>query len=308
MSDSSQFPLVAILLSTFNGEKYLDEQIRSLFHQTYPNLVIIVRDDGSQDGTLNVLKTFEGDARLKVLASHHNIGPAASFMQLLSLESEADFFAFCDQDDIWLPTKIEVAINALQKKRMNSPSLYCSRVSYVSEENQLLGLSAIPNNLDLGNALVENVVTGCTIVMNRQLRDLLITNLPQRFMMHDAWVYLVASSFGEIFYDQNSYIRYRQHSSNTVGVALGFFENLIKRLKRFTVSKKGAFRFSDQAVEFLNVYGKDLSKDQRLITKSIVESKFSFIKRVSFFFNGNIYRQSYLDNIILRILVLINRY
>ncbi|MEQ1667693.1 MAG: glycosyltransferase, partial [Sulfuriferula sp.] len=192
MLDVDKSRKVTILLSTYNGSKFLQQQLDTLYQQTYSNISILVRDDGSSDTTRSILEGAQLKGRVDVLAQHNNLGPALSFFELLrqAALTETGYVAFCDQDDFWQPEKIAQAVAALSGVAANRPAMYCSRVELVDEHLNHIGFGDVPRKLGFGNALVENVATGCTIVLNRQAIDLLCESLPSNPQMHDWWCYL----------------------------------------------------------------------------------------------------------------------
>lgn len=299
---------VNVLISTYNGKSYLLEQLESLYQQTHSNIKIIVRDDGSIDSTLKLLQDQASHNKLILHTSDTNLGPAASFFRLLETSGDAGFYAFCDQDDIWDPDKVEVAVSAISKFSPELPVMYFSRLTYVDSENNFIKFSPIPKALGFGNALVENVATGCTVVMNKAARDLIVKNLPTQCLMHDSWCYLLVSCLGELVFDSKSHIHYRQHSSNAIGASTSVLQTIHRRLKRFQLAKSGIFRFSNQAENFLNLYSNLIPENKRLLLQQFVDAKQSFKGRVILALSQEIWRQNTIDNFILRLLILINRY
>ena len=147
---------VQVLLSTYNGEKYLKEQLDSLLAQDYPNIDILIRDDGSKDSTKQILTGYENHKNIRVIYGS-NIGITASFLELLKIsDPEAEFLAFCDQDDVWLKDKISRAVAALQKHPSDIPLMYCSRLTIVDESLRIIGYSKLPRKgLSFNNAPVS---------------------------------------------------------------------------------------------------------------------------------------------------------
>ena len=236
---------VTVLLSTYNGSKFLQQQLNSLYEQTYPNIRILVRDDGSSDSTRSILENEQINGRIDILRGHKNLGPALSFFELLhnAALTETEYVAFCDQDDVWHPHKIEHAVSALRVVADNCPALFCSRLEIVDEQLNHIGFTNTPKKVGFGNALVENVATGCTMVLNRKAVELICTHLPSKVLMHDWWCYLVLSCFGKIIFDSNANIKYRQHGNNTIGATVNMFDELKRKLHRFMYSGKGLLWF-----------------------------------------------------------------
>ena len=208
-------PCIAVLMSTYNGAEYLREQIESILQQKDVNVELYVRDDGSKDDTISILKDYDKYTNIHVDFAE-NVGVIASFMDLLySVPKQYDFYAFSDQDDFWLEEKLVVAIKKIETHIV--PCLYFSRKEYVNEK-----LNPIPmedykvRGTSIGFALMNSCASGCTMVFNRALHDKLCLHRPdaQYMSMHDAWIYIVASAIGNVIYDSDSYILYRQHGDN----------------------------------------------------------------------------------------------
>jgi len=295
---------VQVLLSTYNGSRFLPDLLLSIFQQDYENLELLVRDDGSNDVTVDILNSFAEDKRLKILRGT-NIGPINSFFYLLSHSSgDASYFSFCDQDDVWLPYKIRWAIKALKKVGDEIPALYCSRVIIVDEKLKFKSLAKMPRRkLAINNALVENVVTGCTIVINKRAKELFVNYIPQHALMHDMWMYLVISSLGKIIYDPRPTVLYRQHGSNIVGIKS---HSLKARFRRFFKNKRGRALVA-QAEEFNEVYGASLDKREKIILENFVdlEKRKNILDAIMYALSNQVYRQSFVDDLLLKILIII---
>ena len=227
---------VLILLSTFNGEKYLKEQLLSLMQQSYKNIMILARDDCSSDGTLDILKTYNID----LIDTKKNLGVKGSFQKLLSygvLNSDAEYFMFCDQDDIWKSDKVEKTLSKIKKMKQqfgNIPLLVHTDLEVVDEQLNTINSSFMdfqkidPTKNKFHNLLMQNTVTGCTVMINRELAQICLP-IPDKSIMHDWWIALIASKFGNIGYVNDQTIKYRQHDKNTIG-AKGFsYWEIIKK-------------------------------------------------------------------------------
>ena len=159
-----------VLLSTYNGAAYLEPLLDSLLAQSHPDVTVLVRDDGSKDSTLDILARYAGRHASVRVTPGQNLGVVRSFFELLeSAGPEYDAWFFCDQDDVWLAQKIEVAMAAISSIPENVPGMYCSRVEYVDDRDKSLGVSVLPGHIGMNNALVENIASGCTIALTVQL-------------------------------------------------------------------------------------------------------------------------------------------
>lgn len=300
---------VTVILSTFNGNAFLQEQLNSLYSQTYPNIKILARDDGSTDATRQILERAQADGRITVLTGHENLGAAASFFRLLqSVDTGTEYVAFCDQDDVWLPEKISRAIVALATFRNGRAAAYCSKLDIVGANLTPIRSTALPEKIGFGNALVENICVGCTMVLNRHAIDLVCKNFPANVLIHDWWCYLVLSCFGEIVFDRDAHIKYRQHDDNAFGAAVGRLDRLARNAQRFAAGGNGRDWQSEQAREFLVTFGNRIPADRLRVLRLFVESKSAFWRRVGLALSNDIWRQRRVDDLLWRLLILMNRY
>ena len=227
-------PQVTILLCTYNGGLFLEEQLASIAAQTHQNWRLIISDDGSHDETLDILQRGIADRSKIEIRSGPQLGPCKNYMSLVTDgRIEGDYFAFCDQDDIWQPDKIERAVAGLSGLLDAEPALYCSRLRLIDANGQHLGYSrrwTKPPSFE--NALVENIASGNTIVMNSRARQLLVQAGNLDVAMHDWWAYmLIAGAGGFVRFDEIPSTLYRQHQVNAIGVERGFGA-IGKRFKR----------------------------------------------------------------------------
>lgn len=294
--------MVCVLLSTYNGEKYLEEQLNSLIKQEGVELRILVRDDGSKDRTHEILDKWQKGNKL-IWYRGENIGFAKSFIDLLKNAPKADYYAFCDQDDIWLPEKLKNSINKL-KLLPCGPQLYCSNLFiYRDGKNEGVLWKNIPK-IDLYRGLVKNIATGCTIVCNNLLRDIVIQNYPHSVKYHDFWLYHTALLFGDVYFDQNAYIYYRQHKKNTIGAKYRKIDRLQSRLKSLKTIKRQNYR-EDEANQLLIVYGNLISKEQRKVIDKIAHYKKTLINRLSLLFSCKYVMYNSVDTFWLKMRILI---
>lgn len=242
----------AILLSTYNGGKYLKQQLDSLENQTDQKWDLIVRDDGSEDDTLAILKKYQDKTAHKVIfmEDHLKYGAAGSFLALLeaAVELNYDYLFFCDQDDVWKPFKLETSIkkiNEVAAENNQESVLVHSDLEIVDEHlktiypSMWLASGTNPRNNKINNYLVENNVTGCTLALNKQAADLIVrisrAANKKKLVMHDWWSALIVSAFGRVAFIQETLVLYRQHSKNTIGLNK---KNLISMLTKKYVKDK----------------------------------------------------------------------
>ncbi len=291
---------VNVLLSTYNGEKYLGELLDSLANQSYSQLKITIRDDGSSDNTISIIKSFTMNWNNIEFIRGDNLGVINSFFTLLKEAEHSGYYAFCDQDDVWFPDKTERAVDAINRYPVSKPVMYCSAYSLVDENLKPIGKpSKTTKKPGFGNALVENIATGCTVVINNAARDVLITKLSQNALMHDWWVYLVISAVGEVIYDPSPSILYRQHASNVIGAKANVINKWANRVRQYK-TRDGERLISRQVSEFYELYKCEMDNKILEMTEKFLNDR--FINRVSNVFNSPFYRQSVIDTLIFKIL------
>ena len=227
-----------ILLSTYNGARFLPEQLDSIGRQEgdFPR-TLFWRDDGSTDGTPELLRAIRlpGCRVLEATALTGRLGAARSFHALLAASPEARFHAFCDQDDVWLPDKLARAIARLGTVPEEVPALYCGRQQLVDAGLRPTDLSPLPRRPPgFANALVQNIATGCTVVLNAAARRLMLAAPPPPpGSLHDWWCYLLVSGAGGgVLFDPEPCILYRQHGANVVGAQRALLGRGIAALRR----------------------------------------------------------------------------
>lgn len=210
---------VLILLSTYNGEKYLNEQLESIFKQINVEVSVLARDDGSSDSTTEILESWSTSHNLSWY-SGDNLKPAKSFLNLIKKASGYDYYALCDQDDYWCEDKLFSAVSMLEE---NKAELYYSSTTLVDEKLNKIKQIKYPNiDYTLFQSIMYNHISGCTMVFSDGLKRMISLFEPEYLPMHDWWIILVCKALGmRTVYDFQSHILYRQHGNNTVGLGKG---------------------------------------------------------------------------------------
>lgn len=297
---------LVILMSTYNGEKYLKEQLESLENLDNDNLNIniVIRDDGSDDNTINILREYEQKGNIKWYQGS-NVGPAYSFLELLTKQSGYDYYAFCDQDDVWKKEKMERAVELLEKENDN-PALYFSAVDIVDKELNFIMKKepSITNSFE--HSFVANPAIGCTLVFNKKLAEIVnqVDTSRLNIDMHDAWIYRVAQSIdAKIIYDSNSYIMYRQHGNNVIGINT----KKIDKLKYFITKRKRLI--GNVAKEILKNYENQIDDYKKRFLKDIVEvaEDKKMLSKVKIIMNKKLKTESWKENLKFRYDILFNR-
>lgn len=245
---------VEILMSTYNGEKFIEEQIKSIFSQKKHEIHLLIRDDGSKDNTIEIVKRLKRKFSIDFY-SGENLGPAKSFMDLVYHCGEADYYAFADQDDIWNLNKIGDAINFISA-RSDGPAAYCSNLTPAKDssntilQDKLLSDCIATKYTQILSRCSD--IFGCTMVWNKDLQNIIVSlNPPKELAMHDYWIALIAACYGVMLYDKDSKLLYRQHENNSVGAGISKFRNWKGRLA--WIFNKTKFSAAITAEEMLNV-------------------------------------------------------
>lgn len=310
------FSDVQILLSTYNGEKYLAEQLESYARQDYPaeKIHLLVRDDGSMDNTVNILQRWaEYHKNMQVLEGTQ-LGYVKSFFQLVMKSDPAcSYWGVSDQDDVWFENKVSRAVKHLSEYPDELPVLYCSNITVVDNtlkriidaDRQALGKN-ISKDLSFQHALVECIVQGCVIFFNKAMRSLLLRGLNNDSILgHDYWCGLVASGLGKIIYDPVPTMYYRCHSGSFVGNAwnggkLTLWRHRLRFFRRHYLSRARL----KQTQYFLQIYGALLPKDVKEAAENFVDR--SLCNRIRCFFTPPFHRALAADQFLFRVLFLLN--
>ena len=300
--------LVRVLLSTYNSGAFLRPLLDSVLAQTYTPLELWVRDDGSSDGTPDILTEYASrfPGRMRVDAGT-NVGMVRSYFTLIrDAGREAEFTAFADHDDVWHTDKISRAVAMLRAHGGSGPLMYTGRLHIVNDTLGHVGYSDLPSRpMTFRNALVESVAAGCTMVMNPSARDLVVgTEDVSRIHWPDAWFYLVVSAFGTVLYDEHARVEYRRHGANAVGSpsrwSLGWLREGWRQLRDGRLDE----RLVDQASTLRDRFGERLPADQRVILDAFLAPAGSLSRRVRHALSCPVYRQRSVDGLFVRLLLL----
>lgn len=288
---------VAIVLSTYNGEKYLEDQLDSIIKQSYQDWRLYIRDDGSSDETKLIIERYSQlDSRISFLKNEINLGVIKSFLYLLT-KASANYYMFCDQDDIWLEDKISNTLAFMKEKenQVIKPYVIHTDLQVVDENLNIIApsrfeLQDIPKTQSsYMSSFIRNNVTGCTVMINHQLKKLIIES--DKIIMHDWWIALIGLSLGEVCFLPTADILYRQHGGNTLGAKkysrLTFLINRLNKLKEI-IKGSSVDNYSltrdlfHQAGAFVSIYEDKLTQQQNQKIKSILDlikvSKFNRLK------------------------------
>ncbi len=303
---------VAVILGFYNGNDFINAQINSILNQKFKNIDIFIFDDNSKRKLeCKQLKINNNKkTKIKITKRKENLGYAKNF--LLGLEEvgeEYDFYAFSDQDDIWEKDKIARGIEALISNSSKFPKLYCSRTSYYNSEcTKEIGASNIhPKKPTFANALLQNIAGGNTILMNNLARQIVIKTVKaEKFISHDWWCYqIISGAGGEVIFDKNKTVRYRQHKSNLIGKNNGF-EDIKSRIVEFLLGKVKTW--SDVNLKNLSNFRYLLTNENNEILENFLRARSSknILKKLNYYLKAGVFRQSNKESLIFIIGLIFN--
>lgn len=296
--------MIDILMATYNGERFLRPQLDSILQQSNQEWQLIIRDDCSTDSTVQIIKEYQllRPEQITFIQAEHPSGSAQNnFFQLLQY-SKAEYVMLADQDDVWLQQKVQATLDKMQQMEQQfgtgTPLLVHTDLTVVDENLRLINLSLFQmQNMDakrnqLNNILVQNIVTGCTMMVNRALLDY-VQKIPQYAVMHDMWLALVATAFGQIGFLDKATILYRQHGNNVNGAknmkSLTYFAG---KLAHINEVHRGLVKQYQQAAEFDAVYHEKLTTEQRAMLRaySLLEKQ-TILQKMKILTNYQLYKK-----------------
>lgn len=306
---------VLVLLSTYNGQKYLREQLESLYNQQGVYLHLLVRDDGSKDDTMKILKEYRSKFEEMTIIEGANIGCIKSFFSLIQEAStryaEYDYYAFCDQDDVWESDKLIAAVSKLEGLS-STTKLYFSSTKLVDAYLNPIASKKIRVNNSIGANIASSRCIGCTMVFDKFLLKKASAILPFAFKcktsylpLHDCWTAMVAYVYGSVIYDDCPRILYRQHGGNVVGATGSLFAKWKTLLGDFMASKKER---SSNCKLFMTVYGKEnINSNASIVVASSLYDT-SIANTMKFAFTPSLYHFNFIENLGLFFLIITRKF
>ncbi|MDR2661336.1 MAG: glycosyltransferase [Lactobacillaceae bacterium] len=294
---------IQVLMSVYNGELYLKEQIQSILNQKGVDVFLLIRDDHSADSSVKIIREFMKNNSNIQLIQGKNVGVIESFFQLIrKANPQMDFYSFSDQDDVWMSNKLLAATQAISQLHEEKPRLYISRSELVDANLKHIDYSD-KSAVGPQNAIIMNAAIGHTIVFDRALRKLFLSKKPDatQLVMHDSWLYKIASFFGQIYFDDNYYTKYRQHGDNKVGMD----KKLITKIKNTLEASKKKL-FYKEIMEFNKLYKKELPEKYEYEISRYFKAKKHFYSRFIYLLHPYIQRDSLRGQIIFRVFFLLN--
>lgn len=299
--------MVTILMAAYNGEKYIGQQIESILGQTYEDWKLIVRDDGSSDETWDVVNRYalKYPDRIRLLPRGENSGSAANNFFMLMPMADGEYVMFSDGDDVWLPEKIRVTLDKMHeiecKVSTDLPILVHTDLMVVDSclncvSKSMFGFQKLdPTRNGLNHLLVQNIVSGCTVMVNRKLIDMAGTK-PANAVMHDWWLALIAAACGQIGFVPEPTILYRQHANNAVGARrVSGLAYVVKRLAFVPALRKDLMALFQQASDFLGHYQSDMAPPMIEILQDFISvPSLGILSRYRIFHRHDIWKNGFL--------------
>ena len=301
MRKGDKSPLVVILLSTWNGEKYLEEQLQSLYRQNYQGIKILVRDDGSTDKTADLLRKHVEMDRIE-LEVGENVGFIQSFFWLINNAPKADYYFFADQDDIWLDFKVTRAIGKIEENKVGIlPALYFSNYDFYNEKMEFVAHNELRTDVTLALAITEPLAAGFTCAFNHRLLKLMSLVNPTNIISHDHLALVLAKSMGWVIVDDLVTAKYRRHE-NVASPSGGTF---LKKLKwRVAFIKRNRLRLEFR--EILKVGGCDIPPPSKHILNLLARNNGAVFPSIKLFTYPRRFRTSLFEEVLIRFLFLLN--
>lgn len=302
---------IVIVMATCNGARFIEAQLRSILGADLLPSRVIVGDDASNDDTLARLREMAHCAPVPVEIHENTVrmGVAANFLSLLRhVPADATCVAFADQDDIWHADKLARAVAALAAVPAGVPALYCARQRLIDASGAPKGLSPLHAALpSFANALVENIATGCTVLVNRAALDLVLTQPVPDVRFHDWYLYLLLTGVGGlVIYDPEPVIDYRQHGANVTGSPVSLLASLRARAGRLLGGSSR--RLIDANMASMQVAAPVLTAQNRAMLASFAAARAGgFVARLAYLPVSGLYRQCRVDTWIMRVLFAVGR-
>lgn len=293
---------VTVVLATYNGEKYIREQLDSLLRQKGIKVSILVRDDGSKDGTSNILDEYQNQGLLRWYTGEH-LNVQKGYLNLLKYAPKSEYYAFCDQDDVWDDDKLLYAVTELEAFPKDKPVMYYCGQRLVDENLQLISVHKIVTDRSAHTNFLISNVAGCTAVFNQCLVDAVNSTEPDFILMHDSWLFKICLALGGNYYaDSTAHINYRQHGNNVAGLS-GGMKGKLRQAKRYLA----VFEIQKQCQSLLNCYGDRMIPEYRKLTEEICNYDKSLGNRIKLLSRKDFDFKSVSLNVVVKLKILLKK-
>lgn len=303
---------VLVLMSAYNGERYIADQINSIMTQsTECHISLRIRDDGSTDKTCEIIRKLQVDYGTGIeLICGENIGYNGSFFELLSTADGYDYYAFSDQDDIWLPQKIQTAVEWIDSEFRNAklPILYASTSCLVEDDLKPYGITRQQvRPFTLYNTIVQNICPGHNQVMNQEMLEVVKSKIKNaEVYVYDSWITNLAILYGKVLFNNEPQTYYRQHRTNALGSGSGTITQILTSMKHARAGH--GMKYRNQIEQFINLNADALTLGNYIDELQQFISAKRFFKRTGYAFRSKLYRQKKLETIALRFAIIIGSF
>ncbi|WP_415980146.1 glycosyltransferase [Faecalicoccus pleomorphus] len=293
---------ITVVLATYNGEKYLRDQLDSLLRQKGVHVKILVRDDGSKDGTIAILDEYQNKGFLNWYTGEH-LNVQRGYLDLLKHAPETDYYAFCDQDDVWDDDKLLFAVTELDEMPSEKPAIYYCGQRLVDENLKLISTHKIASDRSPHTNFLISNVAGCTAVFNRSLVDAVNSVEPDFILMHDSWLFKVCLALGgNYFADSAAHISYRQHGNNVAGLN-GGMKGKLHQVRRYI----DVFEIQKQCQNLLICYGNRMVPEYKKLTEEICTYNQTIASRIKMLKRKDIDFKSGSLNFVVKLKIILNK-
>lgn len=273
---------ISVALAVYNGERFLQQQLESLENQTLKPRELVVVDDCSSDASIKIIDNFPSTFEKKIYRNEKNEGVIRSFRKATA-STTGKYIALCDQDDIWLPNKLQLSLQKIKECDENKASIVFTDLKVIDDEGKVINpsywklRSTVPDKFTLADILFGNIITGCTTFFNQRMKEEFL-KMPDEVMMHDHWLALIAYSFGNYAFIDQPTILFRSHNTNvTTKTEASFLQNFISSFRNSDLYLDENIK---QAIAFRDIYKDQLSReDLRSIDSFIQMKNAGFLRR-----------------------------
>lgn len=298
---------VAVLLSSYNGEQYIEEQIKSIYKQTFKDFSLYVRDDGSSDACKELLRKLKSKYGFELFEGE-NLGFVGSFMWLLRNVKDVNYYAFADQDDIWKEGKLKKAVDWFEKSeqegfiRSDRPALFHSAYDVIKDDGIVIDRFFFPEDgYDFRRSITENHYSGFSMVINKSLRNLIIRGNDTQIGYHDWWAAMIVHAFGKSYSDPEVMALHRAHGDNVTTF------NMLTRVKWLCTSLKEESDIHKRACEFERCFGDKLKAKDKKVLKRFCGVRYNPFAALWKCFYPRRWRPMLSSEIVIRLLMLVGR-
>ncbi|MBM6949110.1 glycosyltransferase [Mordavella massiliensis] len=301
---------IAVLLSSYNGCEFIEDQINSILHQKGNfEITLYIRDDGSSDSTCDIIKRLQGLHSNIILFEGENIGVNSSFLELMRLAKKSDYYAISDQDDIWMDDKLSSAILQLQRiERESRPLLYGSASLCVDKGLNALSVEPhIYRSISVYNTMIQNFIGGHTQVFNYKFCEIALKTFDaESVFLYDSFFTNIGMIYKGLVFDETPHVMYRLHEKNAVGTGVGLIDWIKKNIIR--VQKGQSKLYAKQFDYIANTFKKELSCEENEEIKKFQNSKTNFFTRIRYIVTTKFYRQHRVENYFFKMMYLFGGY